>query len=103
MSFNMYIICKTGNTTPSNSEGRSCISPPKTGNSILDEYIQLRCSVLDTVPIGQVMLMNDSNDYEILANDLDLGKSDSEILLATNIEIIDTSLESNNQNGTYQV
>lgn len=69
----------------------------------MDEYIQLLCSVLDTVPIGQVMLMNDSNDYEILANNLDLGKSDSEILLATNIEIIDTSLESNNQNGTYQV
>ena len=85
------------------SEGRSCISPPKTGNSILDEYIQLRCNVLDTVPIGQVMLMNDSSDYEILVNNLDLGKSDSDILLASNIEIIDNSLESNNQNGTYQV
>ena len=79
------------------------LSPPKTGNSILDEYIQLRCSVVGTVPVGQVILMNDSSEFEILANDLDLGKSDSDILLASNIEIIDTSLELNDQNGIYQV
>lgn len=83
------------------SEGRSCISPPQTGNSLLDEYIQLRCKLVQNVPLGQVMLANNTADYEILANDLDLANTENDLLLAQDLDLASPLGEPNDRNKVY--
>lgn len=72
------------------SEGRSCIFPPSTGNSILDQYIKLRCTVLENVPLEQAMLFNDSHEYEVMAYEVDNGQRQTDLLLAGGIEDFDS-------------
>ncbi|NUG09168.1 hypothetical protein HUN33_12725 [Acinetobacter bereziniae] len=83
------------------SEGRSCISPPQTGNSLLDEYIQLRCKLVQKVPLGQAMLANNTADYEILANDIDLANTENDLLLAQDLDLVSPSQEANDRNKVY--
>ncbi|RZG46302.1 hypothetical protein [Acinetobacter wuhouensis] len=75
------------------SEGRSCISPPKTGNTMLDEYIRLRCSVVEKYPLGAAMVTVDSSAYELIAFESDQMNHENDLLIASDIEIYD---ESNN-------
>lgn len=72
------------------SEGRSCISPPKTGNSLLDEYIRLRCSVVEKYPLGAAMVTLDNPEYELIAFESGNLNSEYNELMAFNLELDDT-------------
>lgn len=82
------------------SEGRSCISPPKTGNSLLDEYIRLRCSLIEKYPLGAAIVTLDSPEYNLIAFESDNSGSDNDLLIASDIEMFD-DLENDNPHQSY--